>query len=132
MRPIQPDSPTETQRDSQTETQTHSPPETQHVTHKARKPRFDLRAPVAYSGEPGTGRGLIWNISTSGLRIEAASVEAPLGTELRIRASYFAGSSEVTLHGRVVRHTEGGFAVQFENLPFEAQELLNQILPPTH
>ena len=100
------------------------------LTHDPRRPpRFDMRAPVDYCGCEVSGRGLIWNISVSGARIEATSAVLPPGTEIELRASFYDGSRDVLLAGRVVRQTPKGFAVRFENLETDAQRMLRTLLP---
>jgi hypothetical protein len=46
-----------------------------------------------------------------------------------LRLSYLPGSFETELTGRVVRQTEGGFAIQFVDLEEEHVALLERMLP---
>ena len=75
---------------------------------------------------------MVWDISTSGARIERASVLVELGARVGLHASFFPGSFDVELMGSVVRQTDGGFAVRFVDVgPLQA-ELLHLALPRGH
>ena len=94
--------------------------------------RFDLRVPVEYQSTTVNGQGTVWNISASGARIENASAFMESGARLGLRASFYPGSFDVVLTGDVVRHTEGGFAVQFVALGPAQKGLLRKALPEAH
>lgn len=94
-------------------------------------PRFDLRAPVEYHSATSNGEGTVWNISTSGARVENVSAFVELGARLGLRASFYPGSFDTVLSGEVVRHTEAGFAVQFVDLGSPQKALLASALPGT-
>jgi hypothetical protein len=92
--------------------------------------RFDIRAPAEYRWNGRSGSGTIWNISASGARIEKITTPAVLGTEIRVRSSFFPGSFEAELPGYVVRETElGGFAIRWVNLGERERGLLKRVLP---
>lgn len=93
-------------------------------------PRFRVRAPVEYA-DSASGRGITWDVSLSGVRIEGASASVPVGRTLTLRFSFFAGSFDTPLSGRVVRHTGEGFAVAFTALEPAQLDLLQRALPPT-
>ena len=92
-------------------------------------PRFKLRAPVEYRAGALQGDGTIWNISTSGVRIENASALVKIGSSVGLRFSFFPGQFEVELTGQVVRQTPKGFAVQFVDLEAPQAEMLRSALP---
>ena len=92
-------------------------------------PRFNLRVPVVYRHGTSTGEGMIWNISTSGARIERASIREAPGTSLLIHASFFPGSFEVELPAEVVRETDEGFSVRFIELQERELSMLKAALP---
>jgi hypothetical protein len=93
-------------------------------------PRFDIRAPAEYRWNGRTGNGTIWNISASGARIEKITTPAVLGTEIRVRSSFFPGSFEAELPGYVVRETElGGFAIRWVHLGERERRILERALP---
>ncbi len=91
--------------------------------------RYELRIPVDYQSSGREGKGLLWNISSSGARIEQASVSMQLGTEVRLTLAFFPGAAPVALLGEVVRETESGFAVRFLDLGQRVQKLLRVALP---
>ncbi len=92
-------------------------------------PRFKLRAPVEYRAGALQGDGTIWNISTSGVRIENASAPLKIGFRVGLRSSFFPGAFEVELTGQVVRQTPNGFAAQFVELEAPQAEMLRSVLP---
>lgn len=93
-------------------------------------PRYDLRAPVEYSFSDLRGEGVVWNISSSGARIDLAYPPVASGTRLRLRFSFYPGSFETELPAEVVRRTETGFAVRFESLDEKQAKVLRLALPP--
>ena len=100
-------------------------------------PRYKLCVPVEYRWIDGKGvledfhgDGILWNVSTSGARIEHPSIPVTPGTELGIRFSFFTGSSATEVPSEAVRQTEeGGFAVRFAELTPEHARMLNRALP---
>lgn len=94
-------------------------------------PRFEIRVPVEYQYDAATGRGTTANVSTSGVRIAmtARSPQLSVGSGLTLRFSFFAGSFDTPFAANVVRHTDDGFAVQFDTLDGQQRNLLRQALP---
>ncbi len=93
-----------------------------------RSQRFELRAPAEFQNG-GHGSGMTWNISFSGALIVNASELLPVGTRLEVRFSFFPGSFETTFVGRVVRHSEHGFALEFSSLDEPRRHVLRTALP---
>ncbi len=91
--------------------------------------RFTLRIPVDYEISSSQGKGLLWDISTSGARVEQASLAVELGTEITLMLAFFPGATPVSLRGEIVRQTESGFALKFHPLEGRVQLLLNVALP---
>ena len=91
-------------------------------------PRLGIQAPTEWENSH-MGSGLTENVSSSGVRIEHASVLIAIQTEVRLRFSFFTGSFDTTFLGTVVRHTEGGFAVQFGDMGEAQLQVLRRILP---
>jgi hypothetical protein len=85
---------------------------------------------MEYEDHSVTGRGFTENVSLSGVLIGQASSPAPIGANLRLRFSFFLGSFETPFRGKVVRHAEEGFAVQFESLEEAQLKILHAALPP--
>ena len=90
--------------------------------------RFELRIPVDYESCGIQSKGLLWDISTTGARIEQAS-QPQLGTEVKLTLAFFPGATPVALRGEVVRQTESGFAVKFHHLDPRTKQLLSVALP---
>ena len=97
---------------------------------RRRAPRFDVYVPMEYEDDAVAGRGFTKNVSLSGVLIEQASSPAPIGANLRLRFSFFLGSFETPFRGKVVRHAEEGFAIQFASLEEAELETLRTALPP--
>ena len=90
--------------------------------------RFKLRIPVDYEICGIQRKGLLWDISTTGARIEQAS-QPQLGTQVKLTLAFFPGATPVALLGDVVRLTESGFAVKFHHLYQRTKMLLSVALP---
>ncbi len=97
---------------------------------RRRAPRFSVCSPMEYEDHSETGRGITKNVSLSGVLIEQASSPAPVGANLRLRFSFFLGSFATVFRGKVVRHAEEGFAIQFASLEEAEREILRRALPP--
>jgi hypothetical protein len=94
-------------------------------------PRFDVRGPVEYRFADHRGEGLVWNVSTSGARIDLAFPPVACGTRIQCRFSFYPGSFDTPITAQVVRRTESGFAVQFCDLgPRQNRMLLNALPNP--
>ncbi len=94
-----------------------------------RAPRFDLRVPIKYQSRGDRGNGIIWDISSSGARIELATVGVVPGSTVRMSFSYLPTAPPVLTSAQVVRYTQGGFAVQFVNMGRQTHQLLEDALP---
>ena len=94
-------------------------------------PRYLIRVPVEYQHHAGTGRGTTSDLSTSGVRIATRDTGSPpsIGSDLTLRFSFFARSSDTSFGANVARHTRDGFAVKFGSLDPNQRELLRQALP---
>ncbi len=93
--------------------------------------RVAVRAPVSYRSLDGElwGEGTSWNLSTSGVLVEHASKQVPLGTKLMLWFSFHPGSTGTAIPGEVTRLTERGFGVRFGELDDEQAYLINRALP---
>ena len=85
------------------------------VEEQRREPRFIVEVPTEYENSQ-TGSGFTENLSVSGVLIEHASRSMAIQTEIRLRFSFFIGSFDTVFQGTVIRHTGGGFAVQFGDM----------------
>ena len=75
--------------------------------------RFRTRFDSLYSLGAREGAGVLGEISYSSARLDEASVQPPLGTEIRLYI-FVQPVMPFELMGSVVRHTEDGFAIQYE------------------
>ncbi len=91
--------------------------------------RYQLRIPVDYESSGRQGKGLLWDISTSGARVEQASLSVEPGTEITLMLAFFPGATPVSLPGEIVRQTESGFALKFLPLEGRVRLLLKVALP---
>ncbi len=91
--------------------------------------RYELRIPVDYQSSGRQGKGLLWDISASGARVEQASLSVELGTEVTLMLAFLPGATPVALRGEIVRQTESGFALKFLPLEGRVQLLLKVALP---
>ena len=91
--------------------------------------RFDLRVPVLFKGARGRGKGIIWDMSVTGARIEVASSRARPGTQIHLKFSYSDESYPIVAVAEVVRPTDTGFAVRFKNPSQSFLEQLGRALP---
>lgn len=93
-------------------------------------PRYVLKVPVEILLLGGRGTGTVWDMSTSGARIEHSSCEPVEGERAALQMSFFPGSLPVQLAGTVIRKTElGGFCVHFESLNPRTRQILVRALP---
>ena len=97
---------------------------------RRRAPRFSVCVPLEYEDHSVEGRGFTKNVSRSGVLIEQASSPPPIGAGLRVRFSFFLGAFETPFSGKVVRHADDGFALQFGSLDEAQIEVLRTALPP--
>ena len=86
---------------------------------KRRDARFLTALNAHYSSGPEEGIGVLTNISNSGALIEDSSVQPTVGSRVRIYvftepADPIAPASPYELVGRVVRHSNSGFAIEYE------------------
>ena len=97
---------------------------------RRRASRFDVCVPMEYVDHSTAGSGFTENLSLSGVLIERVSSPAPIGENLLLRFSFFLGSFKTPFGGKVVRHIEGGFAIQFASLDEADLEILRRALQP--
>ncbi len=91
--------------------------------------RFDLRVPVLFKGARGRGKGIIWDMSLTGARIEIASSRVRPGSQIHMKFSYSDESKPIVASAEVVRPTDTGFAVRFKNPSQSFLEQLGAALP---
>lgn len=88
-------------------------------------PRFSSRFDALCSGG-GEGAGVLVDISYAGARLEAASLQPPVGTKVRLYV-FVQPVSPFELVGEVVRHSETGFAVAYTVESPEVRRLVDDV-----
>ena len=92
-------------------------------SNRRRSARIKTRFESLYSAGRYEGAGVLSEISFSGARVEGASLKPELGKELRIYV-FVQPVCPFEVIGRVVRHTEEGFAIEFDNLSDDVRRLI--------
>jgi hypothetical protein len=77
-----------------------------------------------YSAGRAEGAGILADISYSGALIAEASLRPDIGDKLRLYV-FVQPVSPFELIGNVVRHTEGGFAIEYEVLDPDVRRLVD-------
>ncbi|MGH0033957.1 MAG: PilZ domain-containing protein [Myxococcota bacterium] len=93
-------------------------------THKPRHPRVRTQFEALYSMGRREGAGVLADISYSGAHIEETSMVPEEGTQVRIYV-FVQPVSPFTLEGKVVRVTERGFAIAYQDLDDEVRRLVD-------
>ena len=93
---------------------------------KRKAPRFRTRFDALYSSGPSEGAGLLVDLSYSGARLESASLQPELGTEVRLYV-FIQPVAPFELVGNVVRHTEAGFAISCDVFDPEVRRLVDDV-----
>jgi hypothetical protein len=90
--------------------------------------RRDLRIrtqfETLYSAGRMEGAGVLADISYSGARLDGVSHKPELGSVLRLYV-FLHPVNPFELKGRVVRHTEKGFAIEYKDLDPEIRRLVD-------
>ena len=84
--------------------------------------RFD----ALFSSGAAEGAGVLVNLSSSGARIEEASLQPDLGTSVRLYI-FVQPVAPFELVGSVTRHTESGFVVLYEVSDPEVRHLIDDV-----
>lgn len=89
-------------------------------------PRFKAEFETLFSTERQEGAGIVADISYGGVRIDEASLQPKIGAVLRIYV-FLQPVSPVELRGTVIRHTDSGFALAFEEGNEELRRLVDDV-----
>lgn len=89
-----------------------------------RSPRVRTRFDSLLSSGRREGVGLLADISYEGALLEESTLQPPLGTSVRVYV-FVQPVAPFELVGEVVRHTDRGFAIQFEKLSPELRSLVD-------
>ena len=90
----------------------------------ARSPRAKVRFKTDYFGRQVQGCGIVYDISTTGALIEESEHLLMAGGEVRLKFSFYDGSTPVEIDARVARETDKGFAVHFLEMNARTRNLL--------
>ena len=93
---------------------------------RRRTPRFRTRFDALVSGGAQEGAGTLAEISCCGARLEGASFQPALGSKLRLYV-FLHPVAPFELDGFVVRHTENGFAVDYDLFDEEVRRLVDDV-----
>ena len=70
------------------------------------------------------GSGVLCDFSSTGARVEEATAKPSLDARLVLHIPLEGNDRSFETTGRVVRHTQDGFAIEFEKAPIDLQQLL--------
>ncbi len=90
---------------------------------KRQSPRANARFETRFCWERLEGSGVLCNFSSTGALVEEATVKPEIGSHVMLHAPLDNGRTFET-SGSVVRHTETGFAIEYEKAPIDLQQLL--------
>ena len=82
---------------------------------RRRHHRIPTKFELLYSSGRREGAGVLANISYSGARIEETQLQPPIGDQLRFYV-FLQPVAPLELVGVVVRHTETGFAIEYDKV----------------
>ncbi len=86
-------------------------------------PRAHARFETGFSSERLEGSGVLCNFSSTGALVEEATEKPRVDSDLFLYVPLDGGRS-FKARGSVVRHTETGFAIEYEKDPTDLQQLL--------
>jgi hypothetical protein len=91
---------------------------------KRRNFRVKTRFEILFSSRREEGTGVLADISESGALVENASLQPQPGGSIRVHIFLPNRPEPFELLGHVTRHTERGFAIEYEKLSSEVCRLL--------
>lgn len=98
------------------------------LTERRSAARFDLEGQADYSAVEVEGSGSLHDLSTSGARLDDVTHHLKPGVKLKLRVVLVPGGVPLSLHGRVVRETETGFAVEFTGNTPRTEAVLKTVI----
>jgi hypothetical protein len=93
---------------------------------RRRTPRFKTRYDTLFGAGAHEGTGTLTDISYSGAMIEGATQRPPIGAQVRLYV-FVKPVAPFELVGHVARHTENGFALQYELFDADVQRLVDDV-----
>jgi len=88
--------------------------------------RFKTRFDSLYSTGAAEGAATLVDLSYSGARLDEVSILPELGTDVRLYV-FVQPVLPFELEGKVVRHTENGFAIEYKVLDPEVRRLVDDV-----
>ena len=95
-------------------------------SNKRKDLRFKTRFDALYSSGPAEGAAVLTDVSYSGARLDEASLRPEVGTEIRLYV-FIQPVAPFHLEGRVVRHTDSGFAIHYDVDDVEVRRLVDDV-----
>jgi c-di-GMP-binding flagellar brake protein YcgR len=74
------------------------------------------------------GRGVLYDLSIGGARIDEAAPQMPAGTEIGLTFALREDDSPIQIRGEVVRETPDGFGVKFTEVNEQLREWIELII----
>ena len=93
---------------------------------KPRAVRVRTRFETVYSAGREDGTGILANISYSGALLTETSLQPRIGSQVRV---YILLSEPFEIVGKVARHVERGFAIEYSDLDPELRCLIDDAVP---
>jgi hypothetical protein len=93
---------------------------------KRKDPRFKTRFDVLYASGTEEGAGVITDLSYSGARLENVSVWPAVGMAVRLYV-FVQPVAPFELVGHVTRHSDSGFAIQYDVGDPEVRRLVDDV-----
>ena len=88
--------------------------------------RFKTRFDALYSTGPAEGAGVLADLSYAGARLEDSSLLPEVGTNVRLYV-FIRPVAPFELEGRVLRHTERGFAIRYDVDDQQTRQLVDDV-----
>jgi hypothetical protein len=93
---------------------------------RRKNPRFQTRFDALYSIGASEGAGVLTEISYSSARLDGVSLHPPIGSAIRLYI-FIQPVMPFELAGSVVRHTDSGFAIEYELADPELRHLVDDV-----
>jgi PilZ domain len=93
---------------------------------RRKNPRYKARFDALYSSGAQEGAGVLAEISYAGVRLEESSIRPAIGTRVQLYI-FLRPVQPFELVGRVVRHTESGFALTLDPPSLEVCRLVDDV-----
>lgn len=95
-------------------------------TDRRRSPRLPAHFDALVSAGSEEGAGRLADLSLCGARLDDASIQPPVGTPVRLYV-FIQPVAPFEVSGVVARHTETGFALDFEIADDELRRLVEEV-----